>query len=251
MARPAAEPARAPRWQRLGADERRTQILDCARQAFAERPYAQVSMAEIATCAGVQRGLLHHYFGGKHELYVAVVRDLLARFGQLIDGTGRAGPDPGAGPFRPSASPSGGAAVADPAFEELVSTYVDRWLDLVEQQGESWFTLVDAESGTRDPEVLSLIQRARSAMVDGIASALGLGEVTPGLRVVLRSYAGLAETATRDWLRRGSLDRAQAQALLATTLVAMLRDVAPAVEAAAVSPRDARRRPSRARAARA
>lgn len=49
---------------------------------------------------------------------------------------------------------------------------------------------------------------------------------------MLRSYAGVADVATREWLKRGSLDRAQAQALLATTLVVMVREVTPAVEAA-------------------
>jgi AcrR family transcriptional regulator len=247
MARPSASPARAPRWRRLGADVRRTQILDCARQAFTQRPYADVSMAEIAACAGVQRGLLHHYFGGKHDLYVEVVRELLAGFGRLepVDPSA----DEGESDDRPA--PPEGVAVGDAAFERHVGTYVDRWLGVVEQQWESWFALIVAESGTRDPEVAALVHRARSAMIDGIATALGLGKVTPDLRVVLRSYAALAEAATHDWLERGTVDRPQLLALLTTTLVAMVRDVAPAVEAAAVSPRGARRRPSRARAARA
>jgi AcrR family transcriptional regulator len=221
MARPSsASKARAPRWQRLDADERRTQILDCARRAFTQRAFAAVSMAEIASCAGVQRGLLHHYFGSKHDLYVAVVRDLLARFGGIVD--------PDAHGTVPTASAS------DPGvpLDRLVATYVDRWLELVEQQAESWFTLIDAEFGTRDPEVVALVERARRAMVDGMVTALDLGELTPELRVVLRSYSGLAELATREWLTRGNLDRRQVQALLATALVGMVRDVAPAVEAA-------------------
>lgn len=217
MPRSGAPPARTPRWQRLDAEARRAQILDCARRLFTERPYASVSMAEIARCAGVQRGLLHHHFGDKHDLYVALVRDLLARFGSVVDPTGGAGGDP---------------AVEARSFEDLVATYVDRWLGLVEQQGDAWFALIDAEAGNRDPEVVTLVQRARAAMVDGIVTALGLGEVTPEVRAVLRSYAGVADVATREWLRRGSLDRAQAQALLATTLVVMVREVTPAVEAA-------------------
>jgi hypothetical protein len=113
-----------------------------------------------------------------------------------------------------------------------VAAYVDRWLELVEQQAESWFALIDAEFGTRDPEVVALVERARRAMIDGIVTALDLGDVTPELRVVLRSFSGLAELATREWLTRGNLDRRQVQALLATALVGMVRDVVPAVEAA-------------------
>lgn len=236
--------AREPRWNRLDPDERRTQILDCARRLFTERPYATVSMTEIAACAGVRRGLLHHYFGGKHELYLAVVRDLLSRFGQIVPPEG-------------TSFPQGEAADPPaPSLDELVAIYVDRWLDLVGQQADSWFALIDAESGHRDPEVVALVQKARGAMVDGIVTALGLPGTDPHLRVVLRAYAGLAEVATREWLKRGDIDRAQVHALLATTMTVMLREVAPAVEAAApatgaVSPPAGRRPPSRARAARA
>lgn len=69
--------APAPRWQRLTHDERRAQILDCARRLFSERQYDAVSTIEVAREAGVTRGLLHHYFGTKRELYLEVVRTLL------------------------------------------------------------------------------------------------------------------------------------------------------------------------------
>src|ERR1700732_1109937 len=67
----------APRWQRLEHDERRGQILACARRLFSERPYAAVSTTEIAREAGVARGLLNHYFGTKRDLYLEVVRSLV------------------------------------------------------------------------------------------------------------------------------------------------------------------------------
>src|SRR5258708_39592972 len=70
-------PARAPRWQRLDHDERRRQILQCARRLFSERPYASVSTTELAREAGVARGLLHHYFGAKRDLYLEVVRTMM------------------------------------------------------------------------------------------------------------------------------------------------------------------------------
>src|SRR5579884_1053591 len=76
MAQAAPRPA-VPRWQRLGQDVRRRQILECARRLFSERPYASVSTTEIAREAGVARGLLHHYFGSKRDLYLEVVRTLM------------------------------------------------------------------------------------------------------------------------------------------------------------------------------
>jgi AcrR family transcriptional regulator len=237
MPRNPATTAGEPRWRRLDAGERRTQILECARRAFTERPYAAVSMAEIASCAGVRRGLLHHYFGGKHELYLDVVRDLLARFGDIVDAAEGAGAEGG-----DAAGVRGEGETAGDGFERLVDTYVDRWLGLVEQQADAWFALIDAESANRDAEVVALVQRARAAMVEGIVTALGLADVTPELRVVLRGYAGLAEVVTRDWLKRGMIDRPRARTLLATTLVVMVRDVTPAVEAAGGPPGQPTRR---------
>ena len=67
----------APRWQRLDHDQRRAQILACAGRLFSERNYAAVSTTAIADEAGVARGLLHHYFGTKRELYLEVVHTLM------------------------------------------------------------------------------------------------------------------------------------------------------------------------------
>src|SRR5437588_11629633 len=79
MATSADHPAAvaAPRWRRLEHDERRQQILACARRLFSERNYTAVSTTDIAREAGVARGLLHHYFGTKRELYLEVVRSLM------------------------------------------------------------------------------------------------------------------------------------------------------------------------------
>ena len=73
----ATRPATPRKRVRLDYDERRQLILDAARRLFCQRPYSEVSMADLAEAAGVARGLLHHYFGSKRDLYLAVMRDLL------------------------------------------------------------------------------------------------------------------------------------------------------------------------------
>ena len=40
---------------------------------FAERGYDDVSIEDIARAAGVTRGLVHHYFGGRNDVYVALI----------------------------------------------------------------------------------------------------------------------------------------------------------------------------------
>ena len=62
-----------PKFSRLDPEQRREQILDAANALFAERAYDEVSIEDIARAAGVTRGLVHHYFGGRKEVYIALV----------------------------------------------------------------------------------------------------------------------------------------------------------------------------------
>jgi len=48
-------------------------VLAAARTAFAERGFDGASIRLIATAAGVDPALVHHYFGSKEKLFLAVV----------------------------------------------------------------------------------------------------------------------------------------------------------------------------------
>ncbi len=61
--------------------ERRTQILRIARDLFAQRGYAAVSLGDIAQAVGVSKAAIYHHFSSKDELYTAMLCDLLARIG--------------------------------------------------------------------------------------------------------------------------------------------------------------------------
>lgn len=54
--------------------EREAEILDSARQVFAERGYAAAAVAEIAARAGVVEGTVYSYFATKRALLIAVMR---------------------------------------------------------------------------------------------------------------------------------------------------------------------------------
>src|ERR1700729_3007126 len=107
--------APAPRWQRLDHDERRRQILACARRLFSERSYDAVSTTDLAAEAGVARGLLHHYFGTKRDLYLEVIRSLVRMPAQPV----------------PLQAPGRG-------LEAVISASVDRWLTMLERNREMW-----------------------------------------------------------------------------------------------------------------
>jgi AcrR family transcriptional regulator len=59
--------------RRPGKQDTREAILQAAREAFAERGYDQASIRTIATSAGVDPALVHHYFGTKEQLFLATV----------------------------------------------------------------------------------------------------------------------------------------------------------------------------------
>ncbi|MEO7981132.1 MAG: TetR family transcriptional regulator [Sporichthyaceae bacterium] len=75
--------------------DRRTAILDAAREHFAERGYTGASVRGIARTAGVDPALVHHYFGTKEQVFVAAMElpfDPAEQLPQVLagdpDGTG-------------------------------------------------------------------------------------------------------------------------------------------------------------------
>lgn len=59
--------------RRPGNQDTRQAILSAARQAFAERGFDGASIRQIATSAGVDPALVHHYFGAKDKLFLATM----------------------------------------------------------------------------------------------------------------------------------------------------------------------------------
>lgn len=74
--------------RRLEPQQRRQQLLDVGAAMFAEKPYEDVFVEDIAARAGVSRASLYHYFPSKRAFYVAIFR---RASNQLL---GRANPDP-------------------------------------------------------------------------------------------------------------------------------------------------------------
>jgi AcrR family transcriptional regulator len=207
--------ATAPRWQRLEHDERRRQILDCARRLFSQRSYATVSTSEIAAEAGVARGLLHHYFGTKRDLYLEVVRSLV--------GT----------PAHPVPPPGSGRSL-----EDVISDGAERWLTMLERNKGTWLAAVGAQGLGHDPEVEAILNDAREEAATNLLAALegeagaGHGRSEDQLRAVVRAYGGMAEAASVEWLERGRLTRDEIHALLVQGFLSSVGEIYAAVERA-------------------
>jgi AcrR family transcriptional regulator len=82
-----------PRGRRPGGPDTRGQILDAARESFADRGYGGTTIRAVAAAAGVDPALVHHYFGSKDDLFLAALqmpidpREIVPRvFADGVDG---------------------------------------------------------------------------------------------------------------------------------------------------------------------
>lgn len=76
-------------------DTRRRQVLDAAVAVMQRTGYHQMSMQALAEEASVSVGLLYKYFGGKEDILLAAVLDILDSFrDQLLPAMDAAGDDP-------------------------------------------------------------------------------------------------------------------------------------------------------------
>lgn len=63
----------SPAGRRPGNVDTRAEIIDAARRVFAQKGYDQASLRGVAREAGVDAALVHHYFDGKPDLFVAAM----------------------------------------------------------------------------------------------------------------------------------------------------------------------------------
>jgi AcrR family transcriptional regulator len=178
-------------------------VLEAARIVFARDGFAGGSAAAVAREAGVTRPLVHHYFGSRRELFLAVLEELAERLPAAIrtdlDGL---------------------------PLEEVVRINSTALLDAVEHDREAWVALLGAAGS--DPDVARILDRAREQAIDKmlVNQSAAVGD-SPELRLVLRVYLGAAEAALAQWTMHERATRAQAEVLIQRTLLAMVTEVVP------------------------
>ena len=62
------------RGRRPGAPDTRAEVLTAARTSFAEKGFRGTTIRAVASAAGVDPALVHHYFGTKDDLFVAALQ---------------------------------------------------------------------------------------------------------------------------------------------------------------------------------
>jgi AcrR family transcriptional regulator len=195
---------------RLTHEERSAQILSVATRLFSRQSYAAVSLQDIADAAGVTRGLLHHYFGTKRDLYLAVVKHITRL------------------PPWPDPAPDGEDT------DHVVATYVDMFLDSAERNRVAWLATAGGAGFGRDRALEKIFREIEELYVDRIIEILGRDPKTApqAQRATFQCYGAFAQAVARDWLTQKRFTREQAHVLLTRTLLDLAHNVVDEVVAA-------------------
>jgi AcrR family transcriptional regulator len=167
---------------RLAPAERRGLLLDAAAKLFTTRPYAAVSIADVARAAGVSKPLVFRYFGDKRTLFLAALERVV---GQLREAT-----------------------AADPALpaSERFRGALHGYLDVIERYPHALSSFDNGEPG-RDPRVRALVDGVNGQLAEAIISRLGVQDPSPRLRHVVHTWLVFVRTSTVEWLGREGFDR--------------------------------------------
>ncbi|MCH5671480.1 TetR/AcrR family transcriptional regulator [Streptomyces gilvus] len=191
MPKKSAPPAR----MRLRPEERRTQLINIGLRLLTTRPIHEMSIDEVATEAGISRGLLFHYFPTKRDYYVAVVEAAGRRL--LLHAT----------------------APEDGTPKERVRGIAEGFVSFIQRRRDNYVALVRAGAGG-DDLVLATFEDNRRTLADRILEAADLSDPVPLLRLAVRGWLAMAEE-----MAIGATDRLVSTADLVDLLVDNLEKI--------------------------
>jgi AcrR family transcriptional regulator len=185
----------------MSSDDRREQLLRAGSELFGRRSYEDVSIDEIASAAGISKGLLYHYFPTKKDFVLAVLREETERITALT------APDPALGPL------------------EQIDASLDAFLDYVEHHASGYAAIFRTRGGG-DADVRDVLESARErrieTVLDGVAGwlpAAGGVRESPALRSAVQGWIFFAEGVLLRWLDQRDLERDELRELLKAVLV--------------------------------
>ncbi|MCA9604070.1 MAG: TetR/AcrR family transcriptional regulator [Myxococcales bacterium] len=187
----------APARTRFTVEDRRAQLLELGLRLFAEHAYDDVSIDDIASAAGISKGLLYHYYGGKRAFYVACVSHAAER---LVERTHM--PD----------------TIPEP---ERARAGLEAYFDYVEEHETAYVALMRSGIGN-DPEVAQIVENTRTRIVERALVVMGIEEPRPVFRAATRTWIGGVEAACLEHLEHRDVPRAGLVAMLLASLYAIL-----------------------------
>lgn len=186
-----------PTRRRLNVAERREQLIELGIRAFSSRAYDDVSIDDVATEAGISKGLLYHYFPTKRDFYVATIEVVSHRLLEATD-------------VRDEKRPLARLARA-----------LDAYFDFVRDHGAAYAALIRGGVGA-DSEAIRIVDGTRGAIVDRLLDVLHPAQVPPLARISIRGWVGFVESTSLAWVEDASVTKDELIGLWSTTLVGFM-----------------------------
>ncbi len=161
-------------------DDRRTQLLKYGLKLFGSRSYEEVSIDDIAHKAGVSKGLMYHYFGGKRAFYTEVIRWTAKYVEGLVE------PE------------------ADLELLPNLRQGLRHYFRFVAERADAYLILMHGGLGM-DDSVNTILNATRDRIVTQTIEAMDLDPTHPRLRMIVRSWIGGVEAAALEWLAQRDL----------------------------------------------
>jgi AcrR family transcriptional regulator len=181
---------------RLSTEQRRQQLLSIGAELFANRPYDDVWIEEVAEIAQVSRGLLYHYFPTKRDFFAEIVRAERDRLLRM------SAPDPSL-----------------PVLDQL-HTGLDVYLEWAEQHPDG-YRVVHRAAAAGDPVVRDIRDEGMAANRERILDVLGtLMPITDTTRLAVRGWLTFVTSVILDWLDDPAVSRDELRDLFVRTLLA-------------------------------
>jgi AcrR family transcriptional regulator len=199
---------------RLSVEERRRQLLELGLEVFGRSPYDAVSIDAIAAAAGVSQGLLFHYFAGKRDYYLEVLRFAAE---QLLRETTRA---------------------REGTLAERLFLGLRAYFRFVEEHAPAYATLLRAGD---DAAVAGVLDGTRGRFLETIRSELVKFQprqrsAAARLRASLRGWIGLVEALSLDWIDHRDLDRDALVELATRAMAGLVPGAAEALSGTPLAP---------------
>jgi AcrR family transcriptional regulator len=200
-----AKPAKPKVIRRLENDERRAQLLALGRKAFAANPYDEVAIDTLAAKAKLSKGLFYYYFPTKRDLYIAVVEATAREMNEALMASVQEKTTP----------------------RERAQAGVEAYLDHVAKHGHAFVSLMRGGIGA-DPAMAKILEKVRAELLDKFMHGQPISaflQTKPLSRIAIRSWIGMVEAASIEWLASTDLPKEPVRDLLVDLLFDLLTRV--------------------------
>jgi AcrR family transcriptional regulator len=167
----------------MSPQQRREQLLDAGAALFAEKPFEDVLMEDVAAHAGVTRGLMYHYFPNKRDFYVAIFQRASDR---LLASTG---PDP------------------DRSLADQLIAGLDAHIQYFVDHPHEALT-VNRGALSDDPMIQAIITEELNAVGQRLIDGLGVdGHTRDVATVAIHGWLAFVRTVCVKWIQSQTISR--------------------------------------------